>query len=296
MAKLKQALARFQAQNAVVQDKVKKAKNHEKMKEQKRAAQAVRTRTAQKAKLSWLPFNDLPDDTIYLLIGEGDFSFAANFVDKYPINRIVATSLDSEEEINEKYPEKAAQNIDKVKEAGNEVFHNIDCTQLLKNKYFKQLGAHRSNGLTVVFNFPHLGNSVADQDRNIRQHQQLLLNFFTQCKQIGAVHVIITLFDGMPYEAWQPKQLARSAGYSLERTGKFPWDEFPNYDHQLTAKTGKTHKQQKLREARIYYWTNQQESSKGNKQKSNKEEPKVSSKQTPKKNKDDVSDSDSDSE
>lgn len=122
-----------------------------------------------------IPFT--PTDTI-LLIGEGNFSFArALLVDApaglehLPPAAVTATSYDSEEDCYAKYPD-AKEIIETVRRRGAQVLFNVDATRLHKYPAFKGRRWDR-----IVWNFPHAGKSITDQDRNILSNQQLILDF-----------------------------------------------------------------------------------------------------------------------
>lgn len=202
---------------------------------------------------TWIPFADRDN---VVLIGEGDFSFAVSCLDENYVNSLCATSLDSRAQVEEKYDD-GKTHLDFL--SGDErasVLHDVDGTCLTASKSLaKYLSTPLpENGRFVfVFNFPHLGNSVADQDRNIRQHQQLLADFFAQVRLIAPnAACAVTVFEGEPYASWDIKPLARCKGWKLERSGRFAWELFPAYSHKLTAKEGRTNKQQKERKARTY--------------------------------------------
>ncbi|KAJ6601443.1 hypothetical protein DFH09DRAFT_1257922 [Mycena vulgaris] len=113
-----------------------------------------------------------------LLIGEGNFSFArALIVDPpaelthLPARNVTATAYDTEAECYEKYPE-AAEIVREIKAAGVEVLFGIDATRLGKVSAFKGRKWDR-----IVWNFPHAGKGITDQDRNILSNQLLVLGF-----------------------------------------------------------------------------------------------------------------------
>ncbi|KAF5377331.1 hypothetical protein D9757_008004 [Collybiopsis confluens] len=127
-----------------------------------------------------IPFQ--PTDTI-LLIGEGNFSFAralarcstsrielAHLVN-FPSKNITATAYDSEEEVYSKYPE-AKDIVSTLRERGVEVLFSVDAAKLewtagLKGRTWSK----------IVWNFPHAGKGIDDQDRNILSNQILIRGF-----------------------------------------------------------------------------------------------------------------------
>ncbi|KZT08590.1 uncharacterized protein LAESUDRAFT_723465 [Laetiporus sulphureus 93-53] len=113
-----------------------------------------------------------------LLIGEGNFSFAHALVADPPANleylpgaNVTATAYDTEVECYGKYPD-AAGIVNVLRERGMEVLFGVDATKLEKCAALKGRRWDR-----IVWNFPHAGKGIADQDRNILSNQLLLLRF-----------------------------------------------------------------------------------------------------------------------
>ncbi|KAF7337571.1 DUF2431 domain-containing protein [Mycena sanguinolenta] len=113
-----------------------------------------------------------------LLIGEGNFSFARALVkdapaelEHLPAKNVTATAYDAEEECYDKYPE-AAEIVQELRMAGVEVFFGVDATQLGRVSTFKGKKWDR-----ILWNFPHAGKGITDQDRNILSNQMLILGF-----------------------------------------------------------------------------------------------------------------------
>ncbi|KZP28928.1 hypothetical protein FIBSPDRAFT_779300 [Athelia psychrophila] len=122
-----------------------------------------------------VPFK--PTDRI-LLVGEGNFSFAKALVfdppaslQQLPAVNVTATAYDSEGECYVKYPE-AREIVEALIEKGVEVLFDVDATKLEKLAVLKGRRWDR-----IVFNFPHAGKGIADQDRNALTNQLLLLGF-----------------------------------------------------------------------------------------------------------------------
>ena len=151
-----------------------------------------------------------------LLIGEGDFSFALSLSLLHPVNSIVATSFDTKQVLDAKYPH-AKDNISKLSgkvvvssksESGMtlpedeelntfspdeedqwtpeppslSVFHNIDATKLstTHRKALKLYGLFDK----IVFNFPHVGGLNTDVNRQTRANQGLVRDFFISAKPL----------------------------------------------------------------------------------------------------------------
>ncbi|PIL31484.1 hypothetical protein GSI_06186 [Ganoderma sinense ZZ0214-1] len=122
-----------------------------------------------------IPFSST--DSI-LLIGEGNFSFARALVCSppeplqfLPPSNVTATAYDTEEGCCSKYPD-AAEIITTLRKKGVEIIFGVDATKLdkcpsLRGRIFDR----------IVWNFPHAGKGITDQDRNILTNQILLLGF-----------------------------------------------------------------------------------------------------------------------
>ncbi|BEI82733.1 hypothetical protein CcaverHIS002_0306010 [Cutaneotrichosporon cavernicola] len=111
------------------------------------------------------------DDTV-LLLGEANFSFARALVGRgHSGHLICATAFDSETETFAKYPD-AEENIAMLKANGVRVAFGIDAGALEKAHKVVGRGPRWSR---IVFNFPHVGKGITDQDRNVRANQILLL-------------------------------------------------------------------------------------------------------------------------
>ncbi|KAI9853537.1 MAG: hypothetical protein M1824_001102 [Vezdaea acicularis] len=166
-------------------------------------------------------------DTI-LLIGEGDFSFAASVCahhgDKF--SRIAATGFDSRAETLKKYPQ-AEKCIKDVEEAGGAVSYSIDATRLGSYKSLTTGtidGVKRGDWDWIIFNFPHVG--------------ELLVGFFKAAAPLLSPRrgssIVVTLFEGEPYTLWNIRDLARHTGLRVQRSFKFAAEAYPKYSHART--------------------------------------------------------------
>ncbi|KAJ2683455.1 hypothetical protein H4R19_006997, partial [Coemansia spiralis] len=125
-----------------------------------------------------MPFPYALHHTI-LLVGEGNFSFARSVAAHLDSGaNIVATSFDSRATANEKYPE-VDEYVQDIERLGGTVLFDVDATRLAKHK---QLRGKRFS--RIVFNFPHVGMGIKDQDRNIRANQELLMGFFNHARPL----------------------------------------------------------------------------------------------------------------
>lgn len=122
------------------------------------------------------PFDS--DDHI-LLIGEGNFSFALALLQEphnHRANLLVATAFDSEIDCYAKYPD-AEANVTLLQSLGCRVEFNVDATDLQKTAK-AILRDHPRGFERIVFNFPHAGAGIKDQDRNVLVNQKLMLGFY----------------------------------------------------------------------------------------------------------------------
>ncbi|GAA5867341.1 hypothetical protein JCM8547_003313 [Rhodosporidiobolus lusitaniae] len=148
-----------------------------------------------------------------LLVGEGNFSFAHSLL--LPLSQqsstsstpvlplitpslLLCTAFDSLQTCSQKYPD-LSLHVSALREAGATVLFGVDATKLEENKSVREfagLGKVRNRpgkgkgrelaGIEdgkggfdkIVFNFPHIGQGITDQSRNIRQNQTLLLDFY----------------------------------------------------------------------------------------------------------------------
>lgn len=228
---------------------------------------------------TFIPF--VPTDTL-LLVGEGDFSFACSIVRQLLIEpaNLIASSYDSKEELVSKYPN-VEENLQFLEEEGVRVLHEVDGTNLVhslklrmkaKKGSVKLFTPHKKLNF-VMFNFPHTGRGMKDMDRNVRDHQKLVLGYFRSSKALLQLvnddsqnalggyddiqpnltqKIVLSLFEGEPYISWGVKALARSENYRVERSGAFDWAAFEGYHHKRTNGIKDTTKPAAERDARIY--------------------------------------------
>jgi len=138
-------------------------------------AKGMATKSIAKPRRSTMPFQ--ATDKI-LLIGEGDFSFSVALLQHPPPPlehlvpaNITATSYDTEDECYIKYSG-AQQYVRVLREHGAHVLFGVDATKLEKTSALKGRTFDR-----IVWNFPHAGKGITDQDRNILSNQVLILGF-----------------------------------------------------------------------------------------------------------------------
>ncbi|KAJ3360398.1 hypothetical protein GGF32_008458 [Allomyces javanicus] len=185
--------------------------------------------TGKKPKRIVIPFT--AEDTI-LLVGEGNFSFSLGLASVLGTGEnIVATAFDSEEVVKQKYPDAEGIIDDLVESFNATVMYDVDATALdkaaaLKGRTFSK----------IVFNFPHVGLGIKDQDRNIRANQALILKFLQSSMALSTLktEIVLTTKTGGPYDLWDVKRLAKSAGLVSKMSFPFHPDPYPGYEHRRT--------------------------------------------------------------
>jgi 25S rRNA (uracil2634-N3)-methyltransferase len=171
-----------------------------------------------------------------LFVGEGNFSFSLSLALRFNrADNMVCTAFDSAEVVKTKYPE-SAEIIDTLLDLEADVRYQVDATQLesaFKNRRFSK----------IVFNFPHVGLGIKDQDENVLANQKLLVSFFNSAKllleqvQVGDLHdgeIVVSMKSGIPYDLWNIKQLAKECDLRLLRSMVFEPSDFPGYCHRRT--------------------------------------------------------------
>ena len=169
-----------------------------------------------------------------LLIGEGDFSFALSLQNAHACTILTCTTFESREVLLTKYPQ-AEAHITALEAAEQKVLYSIDATKLGRlgggGVALRKLRWDR-----IVFNFPHVGGLTKDVNRQVRANQELLVKFFEAAKPLLAPGglIVVTIFDGEPYELWGIRNLVRHAGMVVERSMRFQAKQYPGYRHART--------------------------------------------------------------
>ncbi|KAI0690749.1 hypothetical protein BC835DRAFT_1280414 [Cytidiella melzeri] len=150
-----------------------------------------------------IPFK--PTDKI-LLIGEGNFSFARALLFHPPVSlqhlppcNVIATAYDSEIQCYDKYPE-AVEIVKDLRTQGAEILFRVDATKLEKHPSLRGRKFDK-----IMWNFPHAGKGLADQDRNILANQMLLLGFLS-----SVPHVLQT--GAIPFAQARRKRMRKGPG------------------------------------------------------------------------------------
>ncbi|OCH88746.1 hypothetical protein OBBRIDRAFT_64695 [Obba rivulosa] len=122
-----------------------------------------------------------------LLIGEGNFSFTRALVlhppaslEFLPPQNVTASAYDNEEGCYSKYPD-AADIVQSLRDKGVEIVFGVDATKLEKCPALKGRKWDK-----IMWNFPHAGKGITDQDRNILSNQVLILGFLRSAANVLA--------------------------------------------------------------------------------------------------------------
>ncbi|KAI9799684.1 MAG: hypothetical protein M1825_004419 [Sarcosagium campestre] len=187
-------------------------------------------RTPQHLKRSSIPFEK---DAQILLIGEGDFSFAASLHTSHACINLTATTLLTHEGAVSQHP-LAAQHIATLERGDQRVLYEVDAVRLDRRREVR-LG--RGKWDCIAWNFPHTGGKSTDVNRQVRANQELLVGFFKAALPLLAPQgtVVVTLFVGEPYELWNVRDLARHAGLRVGRSFDFNPALYPGYAHVRTS-------------------------------------------------------------
>ncbi|NP_001101615.2 ferredoxin-fold anticodon-binding domain-containing protein 1 isoform 2 [Rattus norvegicus] len=127
-----------------------------------------------------------------LLVGEGNFSFAASLIDGLdPDVSVTATGFQHRADL-EGDPV-ALENLRRLRERGVEVRFGVDCTQLADEREFDR----------IYFNFPHCGRKAG-----VAKNRELLAKFFQRSQDRpfhieGALTYIFT--QSLPFESSRPR-------------------------------------------------------------------------------------------
>ncbi|NWT03250.1 FDXA1 protein, partial [Mionectes macconnelli] len=164
-----------------------------------------------------------------LLLGEGNFSFAASLCGAEGTH-VVATCYESEEDASRCGG--AARSIRRLRESGAEVVFSVDCTKL--KDYFSP---EKREFDCIYFNFPHCGRKAG-----VVKNRQLLARFFCSSAEVlaeeGEVHVALCNGQGgtpadQPrrewHNSWQIVAVAAGAGFILSNVHPFNAEAIHGY-------------------------------------------------------------------
>ncbi|DBA98496.1 TPA: hypothetical protein ACH3X3_012489 [Trebouxia sp. C0006] len=122
-----------------------------------------------------------------LCVGEGNFSFARALVRTLEGlgQNLFATAYDARDTVDAKYQEggdPVSEIIEELQDCDVTLCYAVDATQLAKTLQVASKKQHVRNLPQVfdriIFNFPHVGLGIKDQDINVQKNQQMLSSFF----------------------------------------------------------------------------------------------------------------------
>jgi 25S rRNA (uracil2634-N3)-methyltransferase len=186
------------------------------------------------------PHNVYANDAVnhVLLLGEGDFGFAASLATLWgDCSRLVATAMQSEAEVLSQAG--AEDNVETIRACGGTVLFGVDASRLHSGH-----DAGRKRGFDrVVFNFPLVSGGRPKDPPAITGANQLLLREVFQNASTGsflaeAGELHITVPRGQPYEGWSLPTLAKLAKLRVKRAVPFEMSCFPGYTPSGAPHTG----------------------------------------------------------
>ncbi|XVF76967.1 hypothetical protein PTKIN_Ptkin14bG0002500 [Pterospermum kingtungense] len=165
-----------------------------------------------------------------LLVGEGDFSFAACLGRAFgSAANMVATSLDSRWMLLRSYTG-AAANLKALEDLGCTIVHEVDANTMSQHALLKSNLFDR-----IVFNFPHAGFFDSEHSTyQIELHKNVvrgfLRNAYDMLKENGEVH--ITHKTAHPFSKWNIVKLANEVGLVLLNQVPFSMWDYPGYENK----------------------------------------------------------------
>ncbi|XP_030439750.1 uncharacterized protein At4g26485-like [Syzygium oleosum] len=163
-----------------------------------------------------------------LLVGEGDFSFAACLAQAFgsAVN-IVATSLDSQASSKMLY-KRASANMEILEGLGSTILHDVNAHTMTQHPVLKHKSFDR-----IVFNFPHAGYKGHDHSSSqIQRHQELVRGFLKSARSMLAKHgeIHVTHKTAYPFSKWEIEKLAEEdEELCLVEKAEFSESDYPGY-------------------------------------------------------------------
>ncbi|XP_049469476.1 ferredoxin-fold anticodon-binding domain-containing protein 1 [Panthera uncia] len=166
-----------------------------------------------------------------LLVGEGNFSFAAALSETLEDSTsVTATCLQRPADLAG--DPVAQENLQRLRERGTEVRFGVDCTQLAD-----AFELHHREFDRIYFNFPHCGRKAG-----VAKNRELLAKFFQSCKDVlapeGEVYVALCRGQGGTpadkptrewHNSWQVVAMAALGGFILSDVHPFSCEAVPGY-------------------------------------------------------------------
>jgi 25S rRNA (uracil2634-N3)-methyltransferase len=206
--------------------RVLRRRRAEVIKKTKQARQAMKL-SQSKDKPKRHPLQELfSKENKLLIVGDGDFSFAAALLRLVQPEQITASSYDSKQQVLSKYPSSQFK-LHALEKAGAKILHGIDGRNL--EKYFEKK-AETDSFNVIIWNFPHSGQ------QRVHVNRVLLREFFASCSKVieSQGQVVVTLKKGSPYDHWNIEEQASLVDLTLKKSIPFDKTWFPGYAHRTT--------------------------------------------------------------
>ncbi|ETW01844.1 hypothetical protein H310_06415 [Aphanomyces invadans] len=173
-----------------------------------------------------------------LIVGDGNFSYSKALTNSFqrdgiPPSSIIATSLDSHDDIEYMYPS-AAASLSFLRAAGVRVLHQVNATALANYKTAFNVHAGFDR---IVFNFPHFADGGNTRNK-ISKHREFLKEFFMSCQSVLAPggQIWLSLCEGQggtpadtlqrnEGDTWQVVSCAAAGAMLLLDVVPFPYAE-----------------------------------------------------------------------
>ncbi|XP_047983853.1 heavy metal-associated isoprenylated plant protein 41-like isoform X2 [Salvia hispanica] len=173
----------------------------------------------------WIKYYSSADDI--LLVGEGDFSFSLSLGLAFcNSSKIVATSLDTHEELLQKY-KNAMQNVVFLGILGAFVLHGVDATRMRNHPQlqFKKFDY-------IVYNFPHAGFCLREDNPDMLKDlvRGFLLNASCMLQFDGEIH--IRHKSNATFDRWKIEDLGSECSLVCIAQDEFRIEEFPGYNNK----------------------------------------------------------------
>ncbi|XP_036282940.1 ferredoxin-fold anticodon-binding domain-containing protein 1 isoform X2 [Pipistrellus kuhlii] len=166
-----------------------------------------------------------------LLVGEGNFSFAAAVSETLdPSTSLTATCLQRPTDLAG--DPAAGENLRRLRERGTRIHFGVDCTQLAD-----AFEPHDREFDRICFNFPHCGRKAG-----VARNRELLAKFFRSCADVlaeeGEIHVALCRGQGGTpadnptrewHNSWQVVAMAALGGFILSDVHPFSCEAVPGY-------------------------------------------------------------------
>ncbi|XP_058782176.1 heavy metal-associated isoprenylated plant protein 41-like [Vicia villosa] len=165
-----------------------------------------------------------------LLVGDGDFSFSLSLAKAFgSADNIVATSLDTNDEVIKKY-KNAKSNLEALQKLGACLLDGVDATAM---KFHPDLKMRRFD--RIIFNFPHAGfYGKEDNLKMIKMHRNLVSGFFKNASHMlrenGEVHVNHKTTP--PFDTWKIEELAEQSFLIMSECADFKQEDYPGYNNK----------------------------------------------------------------